>query len=129
MEWKQATFPDLKSCCSTLETFLSGMETVHQADQLCREVDLETFLSGMETAGEDGQHQRAFHALKPSLVEWKPPTTRATRRTTSPLETFLSGMETSLYGIAQSNGATLKPSLVEWKLVRDDRGLYLRVDP
>ena len=56
-------------------------------------------------------------ALKPSLVEWKPPTRGAGTAPVRSLETFLSGMETNLSRQTKAGRIpSLKPSLVEWKL-------------
>ena len=79
--------------CFTLETFLSGMETLCRLLGRGYHSGLETFLSGMET--------NFFPGL--GLI------TRA-------LETFLSGMETRCSaGYPECSRPPLKPSLVEWK--------------
>ena len=59
-------------CCgpTSLETFLSGMETCFFLPSFFERFPLETFLSGMETLRR-GDAARRRHSLKPSLVEWK----------------------------------------------------------
>ena len=70
VEWKQVAVILFRIHSPTLETFLSGMETIPRVDNPIRGLDLETFLSGMETAR--GSAVRVDEeALKPSLVEWK----------------------------------------------------------
>ena len=79
---------------AVLETFLSGMETGDTTAGDLHAGALETFLSGMETRSRRPVLSSA-PALKPSLVEWKPPCMPSTRQRSSCLETFLSGMETA----------------------------------
>ena len=71
VEWKLASSLASPTVCTSLETFLSGMET-HLAEHLDqRGILLETFLSGMETNLSQIYNIRK-NSLKPSLVEWKP---------------------------------------------------------
>ena len=75
MEWKLIQPGETKQVDMDLETFLGGMET-HQLLQ--EEIEgawcLETFLGGMETLPIVAHSLRQALPLKPSLVEWKPPT-------------------------------------------------------
>ena len=65
---------------------------------------LETFLGGMETIDSLPLPPRCLQPLKPSLVEWKPPTTPTRVAGTAPdLETFLGGMETNLQRFGKAN--------------------------
>ena len=79
---------------ASLETFLSGMETLSDPRRSPGPMSLETFLSGMETRCTEEESGS------------RPPS----------LETFLSGMETATVVSILALSLTLKPSLVEWKL-------------
>ena len=67
----------------SLETFLGGMETLHELLRYAPHTDLETFLGGMETRHRLRRSKR-FSPLKPSLVEWKLDLEAQYRRTIEP---------------------------------------------
>ena len=72
METQGRAGEHLRPSC-LLETFLGGMETPMEHKEIAALASLETFLGGMETSGLRARSSAAGGALKPSLVEWKPP--------------------------------------------------------
>ena len=92
------------------------METGPDGTVRQRAPDLETFLGGMETEGEKNISLFLLHALKPSLVEWKPRAARFLRVHIS-LSLKPSLVEWKRDFLVQEGKytRTLKPSLVEWK--------------
>ena len=106
VEWKQWFQLVVRHREIHLETFLGGMETAPPVTLSLCSGSLETFLGGMETS-HSFMDRYGWHALKPSLVEWKPRRQRA--------------IFDDLY--------TLKPSLVEWKQRLPDSATGVAVSP
>ena len=143
VEWKRpGGAPGWSPGARSLETFLSGMETLQRPGIRDGEPALKPSLVEWKLADTAAVANSAKAALKPSLVEWKPvrrgraaPRGRPLKpslvewkpispnqrgRSASSLETFLSGMETSLERVVlRVRDRALKPSLVEWKLMRE----------
>ena len=118
MEWKLEVELTVKALFTSLETFLSGMETKTYYPSLTRQGEtLKPSLVEWKLAQGLGW-RAAWNTLKPSLVEWKHEMYRKYAGYNSNLETFLSGMETRTMGtMGVCPRRPLKPSLVEWKPV------------
>mgnify|MGYP000893000133 CR=1 FL=1 len=71
VEWKQELFEAVAGNGFSLETFLSGMETLFVVEPTVLRQVLETFLVEWKPAQVENAPRHHASALKASLVEWK----------------------------------------------------------